>query len=47
MQEMDVFELLFRKVFVQLNWSQERMNSFAVVFPYLGVYIVRGVDQKA
>ena len=46
-QEMDVFDLLFRKVFLQLNWVQERMNGLAVVFPYLGVYIFRGVGEKA
>ena len=46
-QEMDVFHLLFRKVFLQLNWVQERMNGLAVVFPYLGIYIFRGVGQKA
>jgi hypothetical protein len=39
-QKMDVFELLFRKVFLQLNWSQERMYGLAVVFPYLCVYIL-------
>jgi hypothetical protein len=44
MQEMDIFESLFRKVFLQLNWSQERTNGLAVVFPYLGVYIFRGVN---
>jgi hypothetical protein len=39
-QEMDVFDLLFRKVFLQMSWRQERLNGLAVVFPYLGVYIL-------
>ena len=40
MQEMDGFNLLFQKVFLQISWRQEHLNGLAIVFPYLDAYIL-------